>query len=68
MTIEELAKQYTRDVLRAVQSERARNRAHESSSPKERLALAIAYHRDMAAATATELALFEAVEASESDR
>ena len=62
MTIEELAKQLMRDVMRAVQSERARNRAHESASPKERLALAIAYHRDMATATTTELALFEAVD------
>ena len=67
MTIEKLAKQYTRDVMRAVQSERASSRAHESASPKERLALAIAYHRDMATATATELALFEAVEAIEDD-
>ena len=67
MTIEELSKKYTRDVMRAVQSEHARDLAHESADPKERLRLAIAYHRDMATATATELALFEAVEASEDD-
>jgi len=65
MSIEELAYKFTRDVLRAVQSERARNRAHESASRKESLALAVAYHRDMATVIATELALFEAVEASE---
>lgn len=63
MTIEEAAKQYTQAVARAVQSERARNRAHESLSATERLVLALAYHRDMASAIEAELALFDAVEA-----
>lgn len=63
MTIEEAAKQYTQLVSRAVRSERARNRAHESASATERLVLALTYHRDMAAAIEAELALFEAVEA-----
>ncbi|MEI7443329.1 MAG: hypothetical protein WCK28_00425 [Burkholderiales bacterium] len=62
MTIEELVHQYYIDVRLSVQSERAHRHAHESADPKERLRLALAYHQDMSAVIASELALFEAVD------